>query len=140
MGIGPAGGSDDGDGPILGINVTPLVDVTLVLLIVFLVTAKMISMQGIPLDVPRVATSSLVEATIAVTIEPTGAMTVDGQPIANGEALTQLANEVRVRASDVRAVIRAPVSASHGSVVAAMDALRLAKVTRIALAVEKKTP
>jgi biopolymer transport protein ExbD len=129
--------SGDGDGPILGINVTPLVDVTLVLLIVFMITAKMIVQQGIPLDLPHASTTTKVDSTITVTIDAQGAMAVDGRPIANGAALTQAAREAHARGPEVKAVIRAPASATHGSVVTAMDALRRGEVTRIALATEK---
>lgn len=127
----------DGDGPILGINVTPLVDVTLVLLIVFLITAKLIVQQGIPLDLPRAGTTSKVDATFTVSIDTAGVMSVDGQPIADAAALTKRAREARARSADVKAIIRAPADARHGSVVTAMDALRRGDITRIAIATDK---
>ena|SRR5688572_29629179 len=131
----------EGDGEarsITGINVTPLVDVTLVLLIVFLVTAKTIVSQGIVVQVPQGATPTVVQSTLVVTIEPTGAMSVDGRPIANASELVREALIAKARDHDVKAVIRASSSATHGHVVAAMDALRQADVQKIAFAVEKK--
>ena len=131
----------EGDGDarsITGINVTPLVDVTLVLLIVFLVTAKTIVSQGIPVQVPQGATPTAVQSTLVVTIEPSGAMSVDGRPIADANALLREALAAKARDREVKAVIRASSSASHGHVVTAMDALRQADVTKIAFAVEKK--
>jgi biopolymer transport protein ExbD len=130
----------DEDGLILGINVTPLVDVTLVLLIVFLITARTIMQQGIPLDVPHAVTTGQVQSTIAVTVDERGAMTVDGTPIANGEELVHAATEARARSADVKAVIHAPPNASHGAVIGAMDALRRAQVTHIALATQHSKP
>lgn len=123
----------DGDGPILGINVTPLIDVTLVLLIVFLVTAKMIVNQGIPLDIPHAASTTKVDVTLTVAIDAQGAMTADGQPV-DKAALEQVAKAMHARSADVKAVIRAPANASHGSVVVAMDALRQGDITHIAIA------
>jgi biopolymer transport protein ExbD len=137
MGIGA---QQDEEGPILGINVTPLVDVTLVLLIVFLITARTIMQQGIPLDVPRAVTTGKVDASIAVTIDERGAMTIDGRAIANGEELVRAAKEARARSADVKAVIHAPPNASHGAVVGAMDALRRAEVTHIAIATQHSKP
>ena len=49
-----AGASSRNDDAIVGINVTPLVDITLVLLIIFMVTAKLIAGQSVPLDLPSV--------------------------------------------------------------------------------------
>ena len=49
------GASNDDDGLISAINVTPLVDVTLVLLIIFMVTARIIQNQGVPMDLPKAA-------------------------------------------------------------------------------------
>jgi len=48
-----AGTAQQSDEPIVNINVTPLVDVTLVLLIIFMVTTKMIVSQAVPLDLPK---------------------------------------------------------------------------------------
>lgn len=129
--------SGDSDGPILGINVTPLVDVTLVLLIVFMITAKMIVQQGIPLELPRTASATKIESTLTLTIDAQGAMSIDGRPVADGAALTQAAKEAHARASDTKAVIRAPSLVMYGSVIGAMDALRRGDVTHIALATEK---
>ena len=50
-----AASNDDDDGLIAGINVTPLVDVTLVLLIIFMVTAKILVSQGMLMDLPKAA-------------------------------------------------------------------------------------
>ena len=47
-----AGGAQEADDAITGINVTPLVDITLVLLIIFMVTTKIVLNQTIPLDLP----------------------------------------------------------------------------------------
>lgn len=51
-------GSSDGDGPIANINVTPLVDVMLVLLIIFMVTAPMLQ-QGVEVNLPKATTAPL---------------------------------------------------------------------------------
>ncbi len=122
---------------ITGINVTPLVDVTLVLLIVFLVTAKTLVAQGIAVQVPQGATSTAVPSTLIVTIDPSDAMSLDGHAV-DENALVREARAAKARDPEVKAVIRASSSASHGRVVAAMDALRQADVTKIAFAVEKK--
>jgi biopolymer transport protein ExbD len=128
--------TESDDRAITGINVTPLVDVTLVLLIVFMVTAKVIVSQAIPITVPAVAKSGQVDAILTVAIDEHGAMSIDGVAIDHAE-LARRAREARAH-GDVKAVLRASKDASHGAVVAAMDDLRGADITNIAFAVARK--
>ncbi len=131
--------SDD-DGLILGINVTPLVDVTLVLLIVFMIVVKTIAPPAIPMKLPTASSANAIESVLRVAIDDGGRMTLDGLPVADGPALARAAS-AKARAgagADTRAVIAASRSASHGAVVGAMDALRSAGIDKIAFAVERK--
>lgn len=135
-----AGTDDDRNTPaITGINVTPLVDVTLVLLIVFMVTAKVIASQAIPMQLPAASTAGAVEMTLAVGVASDGSLTLDGAPMADGKALERAA---KARAgsdpTSARAVVAASRTSTHGNVVTAIDALRSAGVTKIAFAVERK--
>lgn len=128
------------DGLILGINVTPLVDVTLVLLIVFMITAKVMVSQAIPMPLPKASTPTSVETVLRVEVAPNGALALDGAPMADGPSLARTA-AAKARAAgtggDTRAVIAASKTASHGAVIAAIDALRAAGIEKIAFAVEK---
>lgn len=135
-------GTDADDGAsagITGINITPLVDITLVLLIVFLVTAKVMVAQAIPMQLPTASTPTAVETTLAVSIAEDGAITLDGASVADAGALARAA---RSRAgsspADIHVVIAASRSTSHGAVIGAVDALRGAGITKIAFAVERK--
>ena len=67
--------SADSDGPIAAINVTPLVDVMLVLLVIFMVTAPMMQ-QGVEVDLPKATTAPLKGSTeqIVVSLDKTGAI------------------------------------------------------------------
>jgi biopolymer transport protein ExbD len=72
-------GSDDA---ITGINVTPLVDITLVLLIIFMVTATYIVKETIEVDLPRAAQGGeTVGQTLAFVIDKAGTLYLDGQPV-----------------------------------------------------------
>jgi len=137
-----AASNDDGTAPaITGINVTPLVDVTLVLLIVFMVTAKVIVSQAIPMPLPKASTPTAVQTTLAVAVTAEGKLTLDGAPMADADALSR-ATKARVgdpaTAADTHAVIAADRGARHGAVIGAVDALRTAGVTKIAFAVDRK--
>jgi biopolymer transport protein ExbD len=132
---------DRDDSTITGINVTPLVDITLVLLIVFMITAKVVVSQAIPLQVPTASTPTAVQATLAVTVAADGSLALDGAPMPNGAALAAaVRSRAGTSAADMHAVIAASTTASHGAVVAAIDALRSAGVTKIAFAVHRAPP
>jgi biopolymer transport protein ExbD len=126
---------------ITGINVTPLVDVTLVLLIVFLVTAKVIVNQGLPLDLlPKARTADAVQSVLSVTIDTAGTISLNGVRYGDDADIVRVARAHHERDRDVRAVVHAPSKAEHGHVVRAMDLLRTAEIARIAIAVEKTPP
>ncbi|MBX3193428.1 MAG: biopolymer transporter ExbD [Labilithrix sp.] len=127
---------------ITGINVTPLVDVTLVLLIVFMVTAKVMMVRALPMEVPPASTHVEMQVVLAVTIDAAGHVALDGVAMNDADALKRAAAERAqrgdVRPADIRAVIAASTSSSHGVVISAIDALRSAGITKIGFAVSKK--
>jgi biopolymer transport protein ExbD len=127
----------DSDDAITGINVTPLVDVTLVLLIVFIVTAKLITGQGIPLDLPKTATAGAIQTTLTVSVDAEGRMTANGRPIADEQALLEQAKSALREDSRLRTVVSASAATSHGNVMRVVDTLREAGAVRIAFAADK---
>lgn len=128
-------GSDEEE--IVGINVTPLVDITLVLLIVFMVTAKLVMAQALPLDLPKAASAGEVQSVFTVLIEADGTMTVDGRRLESDAAFRSAVRASRSDASDLRAVISASQRVSHGRVMHALDLLREQGVLKVAFAAEK---
>jgi biopolymer transport protein ExbD len=129
------GGSDDDDGLIAGINVTPLVDVTLVLLIIFMVTARIIVSQGMPMDLPKSASGEALQTIFAVELTADGKTRVDSEPVADDAALTPLAKKAKSKNKDLRAVIRADKKVEHGRVIHVLDLLRRSGIAKIAFAV-----
>ncbi|HEX6764121.1 MAG TPA: biopolymer transporter ExbD, partial [Polyangiaceae bacterium] len=99
-------GNDD-DGLIAGINVTPLVDVTLVLLIIFMVTAKILVSQGMLMDLPKAASGESIQTVFSVELAADGRTRVDSEQVKSDEAVSDLAKGARARNKDLRAVIRA---------------------------------
>jgi biopolymer transport protein ExbD len=132
-----AGGAnvDGNDDAIVGINVTPLVDVTLVLLIIFMVTAKHIASMSVPLDLPKAATGSEVQVVFSVSLAADGRTEVDSQPQPNDDALLPLARAAHQKNPDIRAVIKADAAVPHGRVIHILDLLKQAGVSKIAFAV-----
>jgi biopolymer transport protein ExbD len=128
-------GDDDEAGLISGINVTPLVDVTLVLLIIFMVTARIIVSQGMPMDLPKTATGEQVQTIFSVELLADGKTRVDSEFVASDEVISKLAAEAHAKNKDVRAVIRADKKVEHGRVIHVLDLLKQVHVDKIAFAV-----
>jgi biopolymer transport protein ExbD len=117
---------------ITGINVTPLVDVVLVLLVVLMVTAGYIASRAIPVVLPRAATGEGSAPTLAISIKETGELFVDAVPVTR-EGLRERVRNLRRVSSETRAVIAADGRVQHRQVVEVIDALRLENVTRFAI-------
>lgn len=132
-------GNED-DSLITNINVTPMVDVTLVLLIIFIVTAKIIVQSGLPMDLPKAASGEEVQVTFSVELLADGATFVDSKPIAPGGSVADLARGAKAKHPDVRAVIRAENAVQHGRVIGVLDVLKRAGIAKIAFATSKVDP
>lgn len=135
-----AGGAQESEDAIVGINVTPLVDIVLVLLIIFMVTAKMIVSKSVPLDLPKAASSTEVQTVFSVVLAADGTTQVDSKTVPNDDAIAPLAASAREKNPELRAVIKADTTVSHGRVIHVLDLLRQAQVTKIAFGVSPITP
>ena len=135
-----AGGSGpNGDEDIIsGINVTPLVDVVLVLLIIFMVTATYIVRAAIEVDLPRAAHGGEATGTLlAVVLTKDGDLYLDGVRRSEDELVAR-AREAVARDPEARVVISADRGALHGAVVRVIDAVKGAGVSRFALNVDRE--
>jgi biopolymer transport protein ExbD len=136
-----AGGQQaDSDEGIVGINVTPLVDITLVLLIIFMVVAKMVVSQSVPLDLPKAASGTDVQVVFAVELYANGEMVVDQKKVASDDALLPLAREGHAKTPDLRAVIKADGTVQHQRVIHVLDLLKQAGIAKIAFGVTPIAP
>lgn len=129
------GGPQQDDELISGINVTPLVDVTLVLLIIFIVTAKIIVTQSLPMDLPKAATGSEQQTIFSVELSAGGETVVDSKKVPGEDAILPLAREAHAKNAELRAVIKADSAVPHGRVIRVMDLLKQAGVAKVAFGV-----
>lgn len=125
---------------IVGINVTPLVDIVLVLLIIFMVTAKLIVSQSVPLDLPKAASGTDVQQIFSVALAADGSTQVDSRAVPNDDAIFGLAREAHAKNAELRAVIKADTSVPHGRVIKVLDLLKQAQVSKIAFGVSPIPP
>ena len=120
------------NGIIAGINVTPLVDVMLVLLGIFIVTAKIIVTPAVPLDLPHAAHGEEVQVVLSVIVPVRGPMLVNGAPLPSDEVLSDKARAALAEDRDLRAVIQADGDVPHRRVIHVLDLLKGAGLTRVA--------
>jgi biopolymer transport protein TolR len=137
-----AGSNQPQNGMIVGINVTPLVDITLVLLIIFIVTAKMVVTPAVPMDLPRASQSEAVQTVFSVSIPLHGATVVNGKPLESDDALQSIAHIAVHADKDIRAVIQADGDVSHRRVIHTLDMLKSAGIAKVAFGAlpEEKSP
>jgi len=127
---------DGNGGTISGINVTPLVDVMLVLLVIFMVTAPMMQ-QGVTVDLPQADASVLAaeDAALVVSVTRTGEVFLNDNRLNGGELGEKLAAIVKERPAQI-VYLRADRDASYGAVAAVMAAVRAAGVGRLGVVTE----
>jgi len=131
-----AGGAQQNDDELISaINVTPLVDIMLVLLIIFMVTATYIVAQSIPVDLPEAATGEDVVTTFALTLTKDGKTYLDGRAMDLKEVRERIRSAVKTN-KDVRAVIAADREVTHGRVVNVIDIIRDEGITKFALNIQ----
>jgi biopolymer transport protein ExbD len=133
-----ASGGDGDDDLISDINVTPLVDIVLVLLIIFMVTATYIVRASIEVDLPRAAHGGEATGTVlSIVVAKDGQLFLDGVRRSEDELVART-REAVARDGDARVVIAADRAALHGAVVRVIDLVKGAGATRFAIHVEKE--
>ena len=136
---GLKGPLDDDDDIISDINVTPLVDVALVLLIIFIATSAIIVRAAINVDLPKAASAGeALPDSVGIMLGIDGSIRLDGQPVT--EAELQAALEARADANpEVRALIAADRDLDYGAVMDIIDVVRLSGIAGFSLNVERET-
>ena len=132
-----AAGVQNDDEIIAGINVTPLVDIVLVILIIFIVTASFVLKNNIPVNLPKAATGEAsAGGLLNVAITDKGKIYLNGQPAEDGsfaKAVEQEQAKVKEKGDKVSLFISADVKAQYGVFARVVDRFRELGVTDIAL-------
>ena len=123
------------------INVTPMVDVMLVLLIIFMVAAPLLTV-GVPLDLPDTSAQAVAtdqEEPLALSIDTSGAIFLQETPVEDGALLPMLAAVASERASD-RVYLRADGAVPYARVAQVMGALNAGGFSNIVLVTDGDGP
>ncbi len=123
-------------GMITDINVTPLVDIMLVLLIIFMLTANLIAKQAIEVELPKAAQGSTpTPTTLAVTLTRDGQMYLNGQPVTPDGLRTSVKAALR-KDPKTQAIIAGDKDVSHGRVVWVLDVIKSLGVVSFAIQID----
>lgn len=149
---GGGGGGEDGldeGGVFAEINITPLTDIFLVLLIIFMVTSTVIVQQpsspgaggaeaGLEVNLPQggAADVAVKRNDLSVAVLADGRVVIDGAVISDNE-LRQLLDEARARDPRTMVVVQADEGVNHGKVVKVMEAAKAAGLGQIAIGVRE---
>jgi len=132
-----AASPNDQEEPLTQINVVPLVDIMMVLLIIFMVTASFISTPSLPVQLPKSMTASPTQPqTQALTLTARGDLYYQGRLI-DPKDLSRILKEACGANPQIRVLLCADREVSHGRVVALLDQIREAGVVKVALGVAK---
>jgi biopolymer transport protein ExbD len=133
------GGSKGGrrGGAIVGINVTPMVDVVLVLLVIMMVSAVYIVSQSLKVELPKTATSDAPANTpLAVTVTKEGTYMFEQKPIEEAALIEEL-RKAKEKNADASLVLTADRAAYHGDVVHVIDLAKVQGITKFAITVDR---
>lgn len=123
-------------GGIVGINVTPMVDVVLVLLVIMMVSATYIVSQSLKVELPKTAsTDQAVNTVAAVTITRDGALHFNNEPVDEPTLIQELRKAKAT--GDVNLVVSADAGALHGKVVHVIDLAKVEGISKFAIQIER---
>jgi biopolymer transport protein ExbD len=128
-----------GDAIVAEINITPLTDVFLVLLIIFMVTTSVVASQGKQVDLPGAEVSDTTPQGVTVTVSPDGGLLVNDEPTTEANLFAAL----EAALSDSReklVILRGDKRVLLGQAVNILDLAQQAGATGIALATKPPTP
>jgi len=132
-------GGDDDD-VIVDINITPFVDIILVVLIIFMVTATYIVKQSIKVNLPEAATGEATEdSSLGITLDADRNMLLNGEPVTEAQLRAAIQDEKAIAAAegaDVVCLIAADHSVSHGEVVKIIDLVKQEGVAKFAINID----
>ncbi len=131
-----AGKSQLDEAGITDINVTPLVDVSLVLLIIFMVTSYVIAQPNMSVSLPKASNTEATQSqTLGITLGKDRVIYLNDRPIQEHDLQKTLANKAASQ-PDLQVVLSADKAVDHGSVIHLLDLVRGSGVSKIAFSVE----
>lgn len=125
------------NGTISAINVTPLVDIMLVLLIIFMLVSSFVAREAIEVDLPHAATGKEIEKkTLSILVSKDGEYFISGKKTADIRSLAEELKNEKSKTTELQVVISADRLVQHGKVVDIIDLIRQLEIYNFAINVE----
>jgi biopolymer transport protein ExbD len=119
------------------INITPMVDVLLVLLVIFMVTANFLKKESVNINLPKISASDPnVAQSVQVAMTKDGKLLMEGMDISEESLVARLSRESKYR-PNMRVTLSADERLAYGSIARIMGFIRKSGITRIALSVKR---
>jgi biopolymer transport protein ExbD len=133
--VSPLNNNDDDI--ISDINITPLVDIMLVLLITFMLVSTLVDFSAINVELPKAATGEDAEIeSIAVVVTKAGRYFVAGNPVNSFDELRETLKSEKEQNPGIQTIISADKNVSHGHVVKIIDLVRKLDILKFSISVE----
>lgn len=130
--------NSNSDEPISEINIVPFVDILLVILIIFMVTAPIAMQPSLKIQLPEASSGEKTEFTpFQIVVLSKDSITLNGNPVPF-EQLKALAESYRAENPMGQAVISADQNVPHGDVIAVLDQVKLGGIQRLGLSIKSK--
>ena len=135
---GPIGGMGGDDEPIASINIVPLVDIILVVLIIFMVTAPLVLKPTIDINLPKASSGDSSPPTpLNIAITKDGAISLNGQTSTLAD-VTAYASKIAQEKPDTAAILQADRSVTLETLTSIIDVVKTAGIKKVAFLIEKK--
>ena len=132
-----AGAQQQDEEEIVAINVTPLVDITLVLLIIFMVTASFIVKETVEVDLPKAANiNETVQGLVNIVMDKDSKLFFDGAEVTEADMKGRI-KEALVKDKETRAIISADQTLNYGRVMGLIDVIKGEGIAKFALNIQK---
>jgi biopolymer transport protein ExbD len=120
-----------------GVNIIPVIDVSLVLLIILLATSPILNLPGFEVKLPKAVTAESKEKNISVSLSVKGEMAVNEETVNETTLIPALQKELKDK-SDFLVIIRADQGVAYGKVERVMDLVKQSGAQRIAIATQQE--
>ncbi|MBE8221552.1 MAG: biopolymer transporter ExbD [Bdellovibrionales bacterium] len=129
---------NNSDDQIAEINIVPFVDIILVVLIIFMVTAPMIITPSIKVNLPKASSGTKTAASpLNISISRTGKVRINGRVISTRHIVSKIKKMLK-KNKKLQAIISADKRVAHGKVISVIDKVKSAGVFKFAISIDKK--